>query len=49
MPEQGHQRLQRATGVDQRGGVGMAQLVGEDVSDVCGGGGAVQFGAQRVL
>jgi hypothetical protein len=27
----------------------MAQLVREDVSDACGGGGAVQFGAQRVL
>jgi len=49
MPEQGHQRLQRATGVDQRRGVGMAQLVREDVSDAGGGGGTVQFGTQRVL
>ena len=42
MPEQGHQALQGDTGVDQRGGVGVAQLVWGDVRQVGIGGNAGQ-------
>jgi hypothetical protein len=49
MSEQSHQRLQRDAGVDQGGGVGVAQLVRGDVVDPGGHGGPVELGADRVL
>jgi hypothetical protein len=42
MAEQGHQALQGDTGVDQCGGVGVAQLVRGDVRQACVGGDAGQ-------
>ena len=49
VPEDGHQRLQRDAGVDQRGGVGVAQLVRGDVPDAGARRGAVELVAQPVL
>ncbi len=50
VPEQGHQRLERDAGVDQGGGVGVAQLVRGDVTDPGASGGAVAVRARtRVL
>jgi len=45
--EQRHQRLQRAAGVDQRGGVGVAQLVAGDVPEPGCRAGAVEFGGDH--
>ena len=42
MAEQGHQALQGDTGVDQRGGVGVTQLVRGDVGQAGIGGNAGQ-------
>src|SRR5689334_8434902 len=47
--EQRHQRLQGYSGVDQCGGVGVAQLMWGDVVEAGSAGGAVEFGADRVL
>lgn len=49
MPEQRHQGLQRDPGVDQGGGVGVAQLVRGDVAQPGGARGPVEFGADAVL
>ena len=49
MSEQCHERLEGDAGVDQGGGVGVAELVGGDVSDSGGFGAAVQFLADRGL
>ena len=49
MSEQRHQRLQRDAGVDQGGGVGVAQLVRGDVAQAGSLGGPVELGADRVL
>ena len=49
VPEEGHQGLERDLGVDERCGVGVAELVGGDVSDAGGLGAAGEFGTHRVL
>jgi hypothetical protein len=49
MPEQGHQCLQRDSGVHHGRGVGVPELVRDDVSESCGPGCAVEFFAQGVL
>ena len=49
VPEQGHQRLQRHSGVDHGGGVGVPELVRGDVPEAGVLGRAVQFFAQGVL
>jgi hypothetical protein len=45
--EQRHRRLQRAAGVDQRGGVGVAQLVAGDVPEPGRVAGAVEIGGDH--
>ena len=48
MPEQCHQGLQRAAGVDQGGGICVPELVGHHAVQAGFGGGAAQFVAQGV-
>jgi len=47
VPEQRHQCLQRAAGVDERGRVGVAELVRGDVAEAGRFGGAGELVAQR--
>lgn len=47
--EQHHQGLQGDAGVDQGGGVGVAELVRGDVVQARDAGGSVEFGTDRVL
>ena len=49
MTEQRHEGLERHAGVDQRGGVGVAQLVWGDVADPGGLGAAGEFVARTAF
>jgi len=49
VPEQGHERLERYSGVDHHGGKGVAELMRRDVSDARDLRGAIEFQAQRLL
>lgn len=49
VPEQRHQGLQGDAGVDQRGGVGVPQLVGGDMAQAGDAGGVVELTADALL